>query len=207
MEKKLLIAIDGPSASGKGTISKLLSEKFNIPHLNTGGLYRGVAYKAHQQNVNLDDEKAVIEVAKTLNEEDINNPVIFTEEVGALASKVAKMQAVRDILFDYQRNFANQEKGAILDGRDIGTVICPDAPYKFFVTASAEERANRRYKEMKEKGQNVSYDEILEKIKKRDEQDMNREASPFKKADDAILIDTTDKNIQEAFEYVLSFIK
>ena len=207
MDKKLVIAIDGPSASGKGTISKLLSEKFGIPHLNTGGLYRGVAYKCIQQNVDLNSEQAVVEVAKTLNEEDINNPIIFTEEIGGKASTVAKMQSVRDILFNYQRNFANQDKGAILDGRDIGTVICPDATYKFFITASAEERANRRYKEMKEKGQDVSYDEILEKVKKRDEQDMNRVASPFKKANDAILIDTTDKNIEEAFEYVLSFIK
>ena len=207
MDKKLVIAIDGPSASGKGTISKLLSEKFGISHLNTGGLYRGVAYKCIQQNVDLNSEQAVVEVAKTLNEEDINNPIIFTEEIGGKASTVAKMQSVRDILFNYQRNFANQDKGAILDGRDIGPVISPDATYKFFITASAEERANRRYKEMKEKGQDVSYDEILEKIKKRDEQDMNRVASPFKKADDAILIDTTDKNIEEAFEYVLSFIK
>ena len=126
MDKKLVIAIDGPSASGKGTISKLLSEKFGIPHLNTGGLYRGVAYKCIQQNVDLNSEQAVVEVAKTLNEEDINNPIIFTEEIGGKASTIAKMQSVRDILFNYQRNFANQDKGAILDGRDIGTVICPD---------------------------------------------------------------------------------
>lgn len=207
MAKKLIIAVDGPSASGKGSISELLSKKFNIPHLNTGGLYRGIAYKAIQQNIDLNNEEEIISIAKTLNEEDINNPAIFTEEIGGKASIVAKIQSVRDILFDYQRNFANQEKGAILDGRDIGTVICPDATYKFFITASAEERANRRFKEMKEKRQNVSYEEILEKIKKRDEQDMNRESSPFRKADDAILIDTTDKNIDEAFQYVLSFIE
>ncbi len=207
MQKRLLIAIDGPSASGKGTLSKLLSEKFNIPHLNTGGLYRGVAYKAIQSNIDLNDEKSIIEIAKTLNENDISNPAIFTEEMGGKAAIVAKMQSVRDILFKYQKDFANQEGGAILDGRDIGTVICPDADYKFFVIASPEERANRRYKEMKEKGQDVNYDDILNKIKERDERDMNRTASPFRKADDAILIDTTNKNINEVFKEVSSFIK
>lgn len=207
MQKRLLIAIDGPSASGKGTLSKLLSEKFNIPHLNTGGLYRGVAYKAIQSNIDLNDEKSIIEIAKTLNENDISNPAIFTEEMGGKAAIVAKMQSVRDILFKYQKDFANQEGGAILDGRDIGTVICPDADYKFFVIASPEERANRRYKEMKEKGQDVNYDDILNRIKERDERDMNRTASPFRKADDAILIDTTNKNINEVFEEVSSFIK
>ncbi len=207
MQKKLLIAIDGPSASGKGTLSSLLSKKFNIPALNTGGLYRAVAYKASKNNIDLNDAKKLVEIAQNLNDEDINNPAIFTEEIGGKASTVGKIQELRNALFNYQRDFANQESGAILDGRDIGTVICPDANYKFFVIASPEERARRRYKEMKEKGQNVDYDEILKNIKERDERDMNREASPFKKADDAILIDTTDKTIEEVFQYVLSFIK
>jgi len=207
MKTRLLIAIDGPSASGKGTLSNLLSQKFNIPHLNTGGLYRGTAYKCIQNGIDLNDEKAVCKVARTITKADTDNPIIFTEEMGGKAAIVAKMQCVRDALFDFQKRFANQESGAILDGRDIGTVICPDANYKFFVVASAEERANRRYKEMIEKGQKVDYEEILQKIKERDEKDMNREASPFKKAEDAILIDTTDKNIQEVFEHVISFIK
>ena len=207
MQKKLLIAIDGPSASGKGTLSSLLSKKFNIPALNTGGLYRAVAYKASKNNIDLNDAKKLVEIAQNLNDEDINNPAIFTEEIGGKASTVGKIQELRNALFNYQRDFANQESGAILDGRDIGTVICPDANYKFFVIVSPEERARRRYKEMKEKGQNVDYDEILKNIKERDERDMNREASPFKKADDAILIDTTDKTIEEVFQYVLSFIK
>lgn len=207
MKQRLLIAIDGPSASGKGTLSDLLSKKFNIPHLNTGGLYRGLAYKAIQQNIDLEDTEKIIELSKIITPEEINNPVIFTEEMGAKASVVAKIQTVRDNFLKYQRDFAYQDGGAILDGRDIGTVICPDADYKFFVIASAEERANRRFKEMKEKGQDVSYDEILKKIKDRDEKDMNREASPFKKADDAILIDTTGKTINEVFEMVMQYIK
>jgi cytidylate kinase len=205
--KKLLIAVDGPSASGKGTLCKLLSQHFNIPHLNTGGLYRGTTYKALQQSIELDDESALVTIAKNLTEDDINNPEIFNEEIGAKTSTVAKIQAVRDALFQYQIDFSNNPTGAILDGRDIGTVICPKADYKFFVIATAEERANRRHKESLEKGISSDYNDILQKIKERDEKDMNREASPFKKAEDAILIDTTDKNIQEVFNYVLSFIK
>ncbi len=207
MKKRLLIAIDGPSASGKGTLAKLLSEKFNIPHLNTGGLYRGTARKCIENNIDLNNEKAVCNIAKTLTKDDVDNPLNFTEDMGGKASIVAKIQCVRDALFQFQRNFANQDDGAILDGRDIGTVICPDADYKFFVIASVEERAKRRYKEMLEKGKQSDYETILQQLKDRDEKDMNREASPFKKADDAILIDTTNKNIQEVFEYVLSFIK
>lgn len=207
MRKRLLIAIDGPSASGKGTLSSLLSKKLNIPHLNTGGLYRGTARKCIENNIDLSDEKMVCEIAKTLTEKDADNSLNFTEDMGGKASIVAKIQCVRDALFQFQKNFANQEGGAILDGRDIGTIICPNADYKFFVIASAEKRAERRYKEMLEKGKQADYDAILTQLKERDEQDMNREASPFKKAEDAILIDTTDKSIQEVFEYVLSFIK
>ena len=207
MKKRLLIAIDGPSASGKGTLSELLSKKFNIPALNTGGLYRGVARKAIKNNIDFNNVKELVQIAKNLTSEDVNNPENFTEEIGNKASIIAKIQEIRDALFEYQRKFASQENGAILDGRDIGTVICPDATYKFFVVASQEERARRRYKEMLEKGKSVTYEEMVIKIKERDERDTNRTSSPLKKADDAILIDTTDKNIEEVFQYVLSFIK
>lgn len=206
MTKNIVITVDGPSASGKGTICSLLSKHFNIPHLNTGGLYRGLAYKASQLNLDLYNEVEMTELAKTLTEKDINNPIIFTEEVAQKASIVAKIQSVRDVLFQYQVDFSKQDGGAILDGRDIGTVVCPNADYKFFVIASPEERANRRFKEMKEKGQDVNYDEILNQIKNRDEQDKNRTVSPFKQAEDAILIDTTGKTIQEVFDEVLSHI-
>jgi cytidylate kinase len=119
---------------------------------------------------------------------------------------VAKIQLVRDALFQYQKDFANNPEGAILDGRDIATVICPNADYKFYVTASPEERAKRRYNEMINKNKLADYDTVLKQIIKRDEDDLNRENSPMKKADDAILIDTTDKTIQKAFEFMLSFI-
>ena len=207
MNKKFVIAVDGPSASGKGTLCALLSKHFNMPHLNTGGLYRATARICLDKNIDFTDEKSICEIAKNLTLDDVNNPLNFTEEMGGKASIVAKIQSVRDTLLKFQRDFANQEGGAILDGRDIGTTICPNAKYKFFVIASAEERARRRYKEMIEKGKDVKYEDILQQLKDRDEKDMNREASPFKKADDAILIDTTSKSIQEVFEYVLSFIK
>ncbi|HSQ97560.1 MAG TPA: (d)CMP kinase [Rickettsiales bacterium] len=207
MKKRLLIAIDGPSASGKGTVARFLSKTFNIPHLDTGGLYRATARKCIENNIDLNNEQLVYNISKTLSNDDIINPMNFTEDMGGKASIVAEMQCVRDSLFQFQRNFANQEGGAVLDGRDIGTVICPDADYKFFIIASAEERANRRYKEMLEKGKEANFKDILQKIKERDERDMNREASPFKKADDAILIDTTNMSIQQVFDYVLSFIK
>jgi CMP/dCMP kinase len=207
MREKLLIAIDGPSASGKGTLSKLLSEKFNIPYLNTGGLYRATARKCTEQNIDLNDEVSICKIAKTLTQVDADNPLNFNEDIGKNASIIAKIQCVRDVLFKFQKDFASQDSGAVLDGRDIGTVICPNANYKFFVIASTEERANRRYKEMIEKGKNVDYTTILQQLKERDINDTNRTASPFKKADDAIVIDTTGKNITEVFNYVLKFIK
>ena len=207
MKKKILIAIDGPSASGKGTLSYLLSKELKIPHLNTGGLYRAVAYKAIKLNCDFNNIEKLVEIANNLKEEDITNREIFTEEMGGNASIVAKIQKIRDTLFKFQRNFAEQETGAILDGRDIGTVICPDADYKFYITASSEERAKRRYKEMVEKGIKISFEEILKKIEERDNLDKNRKVNPFVIAKDAITIDTTNKTIQEVFKETLSYIK
>ncbi|MDR0423752.1 MAG: (d)CMP kinase [Rickettsiales bacterium] len=207
MSKKLVIAVDGPGAAGKGTLCTLLSKHFNIPHLNTGGLYRGTTYKALQNNVSLDDVDSLVSIAKNLTMHDINNPEIFNEEIGIKTSSVAKIQEVRDALLQYQRDFADQPDGAILDGRDIGTTICPDANYKFFIVASAEERAKRRYKETIEKGLSADYEDIFQKILERDKKDAEREASPFRKASDAIEIDTTTRTINEVFEYVLSCIK
>ena len=206
MKNRIVIAVDGSSASGKGTICQLLSQKFNIPHLNTGGLYRGLAYKAINLKIDFTNIEKLVELAITLDQDDISNPLIFTEEIGSQASIVSKIPEVRNALLKYQRDFANQEKGAILDGRDIGTVICPNADYKFFFVATPEERAKRRYKEMIEKKQSVKYEDILQQIIERDDRDKNRENSPFKKAEDAILIDTTDKDIQTVFNEVLSYI-
>jgi len=207
MNKKLIIAIDGPSASGKGTIAKKIAEYFELPCLNTGAIYRALGLKAILSKTNFDDIKKICEIAKNIKPEDLESKELYTEEIGYAASKVASIQKVRDILLAFQKDFAYNPRGAVLDGRDIGTVICPDADYKFFITASVKERALRRYKELKGNGKDVLYEEILQKLKTRDKMDSERVNSPLKKADDAIEVDTTKMNRKEVFDYVLSCIK
>ena len=203
-----IIAIDGPTASGKGTLAKKLAKHFNLPYLNTGGLYRSVALKMIQDGKsNFSDKNEVINILKQVDFSDLEDPDLYTEIVGSVASRVSVIQEVRDFLFQYQRDFAYQVGGSVLDGRDIGTVICPDASFKFFIVADVEERAKRRYKEMLEKGFKVDYNEILSKLLARDKSDMERSNSPLKKADDAIEVDTTTMDKDQVFEYVLSFIK
>lgn len=206
MKKKVVIAIDGPAASGKGTLAKRVAEHLDLPYLNTGAIYRALGLKVLNNNVSYDDLDAICSLAENINPEDLESKELYTEEVGFAASKVSQIQKVRDILLDFQRNFANDDAGAVLDGRDIGTVICPNADYKFFVTASVEERSNRRYKELVEKGKDVSYDDILKKLKTRDKMDSERSNAPLKKADDAIEVDTTKMSRKEVVDYVLSFI-
>lgn len=203
-----IIAIDGSTASGKGTLAKKLSKHFNLPYLNTGGLYRAIAlFLIENKRINLISEDKVTDILKNVDFSDLNNPKLYMEDVGTIASKVAPIPEVRKFLFDFQVEFANQPGGAILDGRDIGTVICPNASYKFFIIASSRERAFRRYNEMLRKGQKVDYNEILNKILERDRNDMERSSSPLKKAEDAIEVDTTYMGVGEVFDYVLSFIK
>lgn len=203
-----IIAIDGSTASGKGTLAKKLSKHFNLPYLNTGGLYRAIAlFLIENKRINLISEDKVTDILKNVDFSDLNNPKLYMEDVGTIASKVAPIPEVRKFLFDFQVEFVNQPGGAILDGRDIGTVICPNASYKFFIIASSRERAFRRYNEMLRKGQKVDYNEILNKILERDRNDMERSSSPLKKAEDAIEVDTTYMGVGEVFDYVLSFIK
>lgn len=203
-----IIAIDGPTASGKGTLAKKLAEHFKLPYLNTGGLYRSVALKMISDGkTNFTDKNEVIDMLKYVDFSDLENPDLYTENVGSVASKVSVIQEVRDFLFQYQHDFAYQIGGSVLDGRDIGTVICPDASFKFFIVAAVEERARRRYQEMLTKGLKVDYDEILAKLIARDKSDKERASSPLKKADDAIEIDTTNMNKDQVFEHTLSFIK
>lgn len=203
-----IIAIDGPTASGKGTLAKKLAKHFNLPYLNTGGLYRSVALKMMQDGkFSFSDKNEVINILKYVDFSDLENPDLYTENVGNVASKVSVIQEVRDFLFQYQHDFAYQVGGSVLDGRDIGTVICPDASFKFFIVADVEERARRRHKEMLEKGFKVDYNEILSKLLARDKSDKERTNSPLKKADGAIEVDTTKMDKDQVFEYVLSFIK
>lgn len=202
-----IVAIDGPTASGKGTLAKKIASHFNLPYLNTGGLYRSVALYLYKNNlVDFTDENEVINILDKVDFSDLENEELYTENIGFIASKVAPIQEVRKFLFDFQRNFALQPSGAVLDGRDIGTVICPEARFKFYVTASVEERARRRFKEMQSKGKDTTYETILQQLVDRDKQDSQRKNSPLKMAEDAIEIDTTNLNKDEAFGEVLKYI-
>lgn len=202
-----IIAIDGPTASGKGTLAKRLAKHFNLPYLNTGGLYRAIALFMINNGLNYNDKNEVINILGNVDFNDLNNPELYVEEIGAVAGKIAPIEEVRQFLLKFQKDFANQDTGAVLDGRDIGTVICPEASYKFYITASVEERAKRRYEEMKNLKKNVDYKEILNKLQERDKRDTERTNSPLKKADDAVEVDTTNLNKDEVFEKVLSFIR
>ena len=201
----LVIAVDGPTASGKGTVAKKIATYLNIPYLNTGGLYRAVALYLVKNNITDYSKNKVISILNNVDFNDLDNPELYVENIGYIASKIAPIQEVRDYLLKFQRDFA--KKGGVLDGRDIGTVICPNADYKFYINATVEERARRRYKEMVEKGKDVKYEDILEKLKERDRNDMERKNAPLKKADDAIEIDTTNMNKEEVFNKVISFLK
>ncbi|AUJ62920.1 cytidylate kinase [Aestuarium zhoushanense] len=188
------VAIDGPAAAGKGTISKAVAAKFGFAHLDTGLLYRAVGAKAA-------DGVDPITAAQTLNNDDLSRDDLRSLAAGQAASKVAVIPEVRAALVDFQRRFATQDGGAVLDGRDIGTVICPNADVKLFVTASAEVRAHRRWLE-------VGGDEaqVLAEVRERDDRDMNRADAPLKPADDALLIDTSDLSIEDAIAAAVNAI-
>ena len=194
------IAIDGPAAAGKGTIARAVAAHFKCLHLDTGLLYRAVGRK-------MMDGVDPIEAALTLSEDDLARGDLRTADVAQAASKVAVIPEVRAVLLDFQRAFAARAGGAVLDGRDIGTVICPDAPAKLFVTASAEARAKRRYDELIERGQDASVDQVLAEVKERDERDMNRADAPLRPAKDAIHLDTTDLTVDAAIAKAIAMIE
>lgn len=193
------IAIDGPAAAGKGTISKAVAAHFGCAHLDTGLLYRAVGRK-------LLDGVAAIEAAKSLEPEDLHGPDLRSPEVAQAASKVAVIPEVRAALVDFQHAFARRTGGAVLDGRDIGTVICPRAEAKLFVTASAEVRAKRRYDELVATGHETTFDAVLADVLERDERDMNRADAPLKPAKDAVRIDTSNLSIQEGIQAAIAAI-
>ncbi|MDE4098320.1 MULTISPECIES: (d)CMP kinase [Rhodobacterales] len=200
MTTRFTIAIDGPAAAGKGTISKAVAAHFGFAHLDTGLLYRAVGARV------LGGEKP-LEAARSLVAADLEAEGLRTAEVAQAASKVAVIAEVRQALVDFQRSFARRAGGAVLDGRDIGTVICPDAEAKLFVTASAEVRARRRFLELSENGSDSDYDTVLADVKARDERDMNRSEAPLKPADDAVVIDTSDLSIEAAIAAAIAAIK
>jgi len=198
--RPLIIAIDGPSASGKGTLAQRLAEHFGLPHLDTGLLYRAVGWLAEQTG------KPPAEIAASLRPSDIENPALKTDQAGQVGSKVAAIPEVRANLLNFQKNFAYQQSGAVLDGRDIGTVICPDAPVKLFVTASTSARAERRYQELRERGVDTIKPRVLAEMAERDRRDSERAAAPLKAAPDAYLLDTSDMDADAAFAAALAFI-
>ncbi len=187
------VAIDGPAASGKGTIARALAERFGLAHLDTGLLYRAVAARA------LAGEDPVT-AAERLTEADLARPDLRSEAVGRRASEVAAIPAVRAALLDFQRRFARREGGAVLDGRDIGTVICPEAEVKLFVTAEDVIRARRRHEELRARGEEVSFEEVLADLRARDARDAARSAAPLRPAPDALLLDTSKLSIEAAVE-------
>ncbi|KWV93201.1 d(CMP) kinase [Erythrobacter sp. YT30] len=197
----MIIAVDGPTASGKGTIAKRLADHFGIPHLDTGLLYRAVGRQVELNGGdpdNPDDALAACEFADDL----LNDPVLRNEATGGLASRVSIHPEVRKALFERQRAFATQPGGAVLDGRDIGTVIAPDADVKLFITASVEERARRRWLEIKGRGIEAELGDIEANIARRDARDMGRSDAPLKPAPDALTIDTTNFDRDAAFVMV-----
>jgi len=197
----LIIAVDGPAASGKGTIAARLAATYGLPHLDTGLLYRAVGVKVLGDGHSLDDEEAAAAAARSLVPAGLSEDQrLTTGEAGEAASRVAGHPGVRAALLELQQAFAAQPGGAVLDGRDIGTVIAPDATAKLFVTATPEVRATRRWKQLTGRGFDIAFDDMLADIRRRDARDAGRGAAPMVQADDAVLLDTTDMGIEAAFD-------
>ena len=196
----MIIAVDGPLAAGKGTIAKALARHYGLPHMDTGKLYRGVAYRLLALRKSPDDDASATQIAHTLCLDGIEDQDLRTAKVGAAASVVAVHPSVRQALYDLQRAFALQPGGAVLDGRDIGTVVCPEADVKLFVTASPEERAQRRLQELLAQGEAISYADMLAQTLERDARDSGRADAPLRPAEDAHLLDTTGLSIETAVD-------
>ncbi|MGA9442944.1 MAG: (d)CMP kinase [Methyloceanibacter sp.] len=203
----MIVAIDGPAASGKGTLAKRVAVHYGLPHLDTGLLYRAVARDALAQGIDLDDAGTAAKVASGLQVATLDDPALRTVGAGEAASRVARHPAVRTALLAYQRSFANRADGAVLDGRDIGTVICPDADVKLFVNASAEVRAMRRFLELTGRGIAVSEASVLADIRARDERDLTRGSAPLVQAPDAVLLETSNLDIDAAFRAAIDLIE
>ena len=217
MKKVDVIAIDGPSGAGKSSIAKAISDELGYEYISTGAMYRLVGLIADEQGV-FDNDEEVAKLCEKMKVDIVfkngrifyNNmdysEKVYENRVSMLASDISKREVVRNVLGSLQREIGLKQP-SVLEGRDIGTVIFPDAKYKFFVNASAEVRAKRRYKELIEKGEKVDFDNILDEIIKRDENDSTRDIAPLKKADDAIYIDTSDLTLDEVIEKIISYIK
>ena len=198
MKTPFVIAVDGPAASGKGTIASRLAGAYDLPMLDSGLLYRAVGVLLARHGGDLDDVAAASQVARDLTAEMLTDPAFRTREAGEAASRVAVHSPVREALRDMQQDFARRPGGAVIDGRDIGTVIAPQAPAKLYVTATPEVRAERRFKQLLAQGEAVTYEDILADILKRDARDGGRADSPMRPADDSVLLDTSEMTIEQA---------
>ena len=204
MDEKIIIAIDGPAASGKGTVARKLAKIFNLPHLDSGQLYRHIAYRAIKSAINLNNKSALLEltnkIAFDISEiEDLRN-----DEISTVASIISQYSEIREQLIEYQRDFASN--GAVVDGRDIGTIIFPNADYKFYITASLDQRTERRYLQLKKDSAEIDRNNIKNDINNRDLRDINRKIAPLKKAEDAIEIDTTEMKIDDVIDFIVKYI-
>ena len=195
----MIIAIDGPAAAGKGTLSRRIAETYGFHHLDTGLTYRATAKALLDDGLPLDNEDIAADIARTLELAGLDREVLSVHEIGEAASKIAVMPSVRRALVEAQRAFSIREPGTVLDGRDIGTVVCPQAPVKLYVTASPEVRAKRRFDEIVGRGGDADFQAIFEDVMRRDERDMGRADSPLKPAEDAHLLDTSEMSIEAAF--------
>lgn len=210
-----VIAIDGPAASGKGALARKIAQHFGMEYLDTGKLYRAVGVKLIESGYNIDDaenhsSKAAayaIKMAEDITIQDVNSRNLSSEEVGKAASIVSAIPGVRAALLEFQRRIADSRNGAVLDGRDIGTVVCPNADFKFFITANVEIRAQRRHKELQNQGNGVIYTDVLEDLKRRDERDSKRKIAPLRASEDAICIDTTALSMEGVLEQALRHIE
>jgi CMP/dCMP kinase len=202
----MIIAVDGPAASGKGTIGRALARHYGLPHLDTGLLYRAVALNLLQTGGDPDSEFSAVR-ACDISQISFDDPELKSEAVGGIASRVSVYPMVRQHLLERQKSFAGQPGGAVLDGRDIGTVIAPKAEAKLFVTASPEVRADRRFKELTRSGRTVHLEDVLIDIRARDERDSSRSAAPLRRADDAVLLDTSDMGVDQAVAEAIAIVE
>ncbi|WP_342165106.1 (d)CMP kinase [Methylobacterium sp. SD21] len=203
----LVIAIDGPAASGKGTLAKRLATHYGLPHLDTGLLYRAVAFLLLQAGDSLDDTEAAIRAAENLSARHLTDSRLRDRAMGEAASRISTVPEVREALLAWQRRFAADPAGAVLDGRDIGTVVCPSASVKLFITASAQERARRRHRELASRGESSTLEGILADIEARDARDSSRSAAPLRMADDAVKLDTTELDAAAAFDEARAIVE
>jgi cytidylate kinase len=203
----MIIAIDGPAASGKGTLARRVGEHFGYPVLDTGLLYRAVARDVVRSGFRPDDRWAALAAARGLDVATLDDAALRGAAAGEDASIVARLAEVRLALLEYQRSFARRGPGAVLDGRDIGTVVCPEAEVKIYVTATPEVRARRRQAELEGRGQTVPFENVLRDIRERDARDAGRPDAPMRPAADAVLLDTTDLDIETAFDAAVGLIK